>query len=171
MQDPFATAPADEVEAPAETPPAPEPDKKATPKKASVTVDVKPNILPVGEGKVVVTLKGGSGFDAPWIVIHAASVEDAEAQLDANLAKLMEKTQKASSHFAGLGVFNGGPPTRQERQPAPAEAQGAPGGETRVCRHGDMRFKSGISKAGKPYQAFFCPSGDRNDECKAQFLR
>jgi hypothetical protein len=166
MQDPFASAPADEAQAPS----APEPAKKAAPKK-SITVDVKPNILPVGEGKVVVTLKGGSGFDAPWIVIHAASVEDAEAQLDANLAKLMEKAQKAASHFTGLGVFNGGPPTRQERQPAPAEAQGAPSGETRVCRHGDMRFKSGISKAGKPYQAFFCPSGDRNDECKAQFLR
>ena len=165
MQDPFANAPADEAQAPT----TPEPAKKAAPKKAPVTVDVKPNIVPAGE--VVVTLKGGSGFDAPWIVIHAASVEDAEAQLDANLAKLMEKTQKASSHFAGLGVFNGGPPTRQERQPAPAEAQGAPGGETRACRHGEMRFKSGISKAGKPYQAFFCTSGDRNDECKAQFLR
>ncbi|WP_237072132.1 hypothetical protein [Mycobacterium avium] len=204
--DPFASPP-DEAQAepvedqtpedafsapPAEEPPAPTPPpaKKAAAKKApakavaTAKVDIQPNVLPIkvdGDGKIVVTFKGGTGFDAPWIVIHATSVEDALNQVSGEnatkLAKLMERTQIAGQHFAGLspkpqgGGNGGGGGQRQQRQSAPQAAQEAPNGEKRYCAHGEMKFRSGTSKAGKAYQAFFCNSGDRNDECRAQFLR
>lgn len=208
MNDPFASAPADEaqaapdpqagahdysdgppVEEPFAAPPAeaPAPAKKAPAKAAAkkpavgtVSVDVKPNLLPLDEGKVVLTFKGGTGFDAPWIVIHAKDLDDALDHVSGDnastLATIMERTQIAGKHFAGLapakpatGNSGGGQPA--QRQAAPQAAQGAPNGEVRYCSHGEMRFRSGTSKAGKAYSAFFCSSGDRNDECKAQFLR
>jgi hypothetical protein len=65
-EDLFASAPAD---APAEeaqqAPPAQEPVGTATVAKPVVVTD--------GDGKVVLTFKGGRDFDAPWIVIHATS--------------------------------------------------------------------------------------------------
>lgn len=197
MIDPFADAPADEAQTeapeevfaapPTEAPapaPAPAPAKKAAPKKAAgtVSVDVKPNLLPLDNGKVSLTFKGGTGFDAPWVVIHASDLGDALEQVSgdngATLAKLMERVQRAGAHFTKVA------PTRPaasgatapsaapaQRQAAPQAAQEAPGGEKRFCSHGEMNFRSGVSKAGKPYQAYFCSSRDRNDECKAQFLR
>ena len=40
------------------------------------------------------------------------------------------------------------------------------GGEVQpTCKHGYMEFKTGISKAGKPYKCWSCPSKDRKDQC------
>ena len=33
------------------------------------------------------------------------------------------------------------------------------------CKHGYMEFKSGVSKAGKAYKCWSCPSKDRKDQC------
>jgi len=206
--DPFASAPADEAQAvahdysegpPAEDafaappPEAPAPAKKAPAKKAAakkavgeVTVDVKPNILPVPETGLSVTFKGGPGFEAPWLVPKYGSVS--EALLDLGMPEdqvselspgqrwdaLMTRVQAMAQSFAGKGgAPSGGGGAQRQAAPKgqPQGAQEAPGGEKRYCEHGEMRFRSGTSKAGKPYKAFFCTSQDRNDECKAQFLR
>lgn len=40
------------------------------------------------------------------------------------------------------------------------------GGEVQpTCKHGYMEFKTGVSKAGKPYKCWSCPSKDRKDQC------
>jgi hypothetical protein len=40
------------------------------------------------------------------------------------------------------------------------------GGEAQpTCKHGYMEFKTGVSKAGKPYKCWSCPSKDRKDQC------
>ena len=40
------------------------------------------------------------------------------------------------------------------------------GGEAQpTCKHGYMEFKSGVSKAGKAYKCWSCPSKDRKDQC------
>lgn len=62
-----------------------------------------------------------------------------------------------------------GPPPAWAQGPAPAQAAG-PGGQT--CAHGAMVWKQGVSKStGKPYSGFFCPSSDRNNQCKPVFSR
>ncbi|AVJ50796.1 hypothetical protein SEA_OLANP_52 [Mycobacterium phage OlanP] len=191
MIDPFASAPADDeaqaaapVEAPEpeeslfDEPPAEAP-KKAPAKKAAAKVT---NVVAPSEGKVVLTFKGGTGFDAPWIVIHAESLQDAYEQMvgenGALLGELFTRVQNAGQAFAKLapqpaGGGNGGSRggSTQRQSNAPQAAQEAPNGEKRYCAHGEMKFKSGVSKKnGKPYQMFVCQSGDRNDECDAQFL-
>lgn len=156
--DPFASAPAEDeaqVEAPAESvfdaPPADAP-KKAAPKKAaakSVSTD---------EGKVTVTLKGGSGFDAPWIVIHANSVEEADESFDSNLASLMAKVQKAGQHFVSLA------PDKPKSAPsgggssAPRGAVEAPAG-TPAAPGPDWTYKTGVGKTGKTWKAWMPPRG------------
>jgi hypothetical protein len=40
------------------------------------------------------------------------------------------------------------------------------GGEAQpTCKHGYMEFKTGVSKAGKAYKCWSCPSKDRKDQC------
>jgi hypothetical protein len=186
--DPFAGAPADEAQAPYEPPadtfnpppadPEPEPTapaKKAPAKKAAAKAAAPAPVVSVGaDGKHVVTMKGGKDFDAPWYVVHASGLDELEELFNGEggvrLAKLFERIQAASKHFAGLKVPSASG-VGQARQAAPAAAQQAPGGEKRFCAHGEMQFKSDVSKAGKPYKGFFCTERDRNSQCKAQFLR
>jgi len=174
FNDPFASAPADEAQTeipepqpetvfdqpPAEAPEAPAPaPKKAPAKKAIGTYD-----KPTDEGKVVLTFKGGTGFDAPWIVIHAMSMQDAHDQVTGEngtlLAATMERVQAAGKHFAGMGggsKSGGGAP---QRQAAPAAAQQPPAGSP-PCPGDGWVYKSGVSKsgpkAGQTWQAWMPP--------------
>ena len=146
--DPFENIPADEdgdnlvpFEEPA---PAPKKvTKKATPK-------------PEPEGKVTVTLKGGAGFDAPWIVIHANDIPDAYEQFSGDygalLVELMTKVQKAGTHFSSLGK------PAAPRSNAPQVAAEAPEG-TPEAPGPDWTYKTGIGKNGKPWKAWMPPRG------------
>lgn len=74
---------------------------------ATAYVDVKPRLegFPVSDGKVVLTFKGGSGYDAPWIVVHAADLDEALEHVTTKaetLISVMERVQLAGKHFAGL---------------------------------------------------------------------
>lgn len=158
--DPFGDG---QDEAQAEAPAATEAPKKAPAKKAAAKVT---NVAASPEGKVTVTLKGGSGFEAPWIVIHGADVEDALEQLSDtdNVSKLMEVTQSAAKKFAGLapastsgsnrGGGGGGRAPRQAQEP-PAGAPPKPGD--------DWVYKSGTSARG-PWQAWMPPQHLKDTE-------
>lgn len=108
--------------------------------------------------KVTLTYKGGSGFDAPWIVLHENTIEDALASAqNPALKELMEVTQAGGQHFASQGksapAAGGGGRSGQPQgsQEPPAGAPDCPPGWT---------FRSGTSKAGNAYQGFFPPRGD-----------
>ncbi|WP_158881915.1 hypothetical protein [Amycolatopsis anabasis] len=155
--DPFADAPADEAQ--------------AAPAQAPAATPARP-VAAGSEGKVVVTLKGGAGFDAPWVVVHAADVEDAIGHLsDEKLRDLLDRTKRAGGYFAGgSSAPQGGGQQRQAGKPEGADQ--APGGEERYCKHGQMQFKSGVSKSsGKAYKGFFCSERDRNEQCKPEFIK
>ena len=187
MTDPFASAPAaDEAQAapqsetaptdsPFDAPPAGAP----TPQEAPITTAPVARPVATSDGKVVLTFKGGTGFDAPWIVIHAADLQDASDQVNGSngalLADLMGRVQKAGVHFAGLAAPKaaGASAPSGGGQRAPQGAQSAPGGEEKFCSHGAMQFRSGVSKSnGKAWKGFFCPTpkGTPN-QCDAQFIR
>lgn len=150
--DPFASAPAEEAQ---------QPEAATYSSGGAITVDVKPNIVPPSEGKVVLTFKGGTGFEAPWIVIHATDLEDAHRQVSeeaALLASLMDRVQKAGSHFAASGPVNTGrggntgspssPPQGATSAPAWAPAPHQP----------DAVYKTGVSAAsGKVWHAWMSP--------------
>ena len=124
----------------------PAPVKKVAPKKT-----VKP---PSDREGVTVTLKGGAGFDSPWIVIHAADLADAYEQVSGDnatvLSKLMDRTKAAAKHFTG-GESAPARPAPQAATAPPAGAGEPPGP--------DWTFKSGIGKTGKPWKAWMPPRG------------
>lgn len=170
--DPFADEPttdvAETVTEPAtdvwdDAPAAASNDKKET----TVVVNAQ------NEGKLTITLKGGAGFDAPWIVIHAQDAADGLEQMkDPALKELMNIVKSAGSHFSGGSGNATQRPAQQAQGGARPPQQSAPSGETKTCQHGEMVFKSGVSKSsGKPYKGFFCPSNDRNAQCKPEFIR
>ncbi|MDK6577082.1 hypothetical protein QP281_24700, partial [Escherichia coli] len=77
--------------------PAAEPETK---KKTTTAKKETKNVAVDNEGKIVVTLKGGKGYEAPWIVIHANTIEEANAHLnDEKLAGLIKQTQKVAEFF------------------------------------------------------------------------
>lgn len=150
ITDPFADVEDTTIEegVPFEEPAAPV--KKAAPKKAAPK-------QPSDREGVTVTLKGGSGFDAPWIVIHASDLEDAYDQVSGEnaslLAKLMEKTAAAGKHFSGFGGGKDAP------RSAPQAAAEAPAG-TPEAPGPDWVYKTGVNaKTGKPWKAWMPPRG------------
>ena len=160
--DPFGTAPQN-----------PEPVSSEAPE--STAPNPRPAVVETS-GEVVVTLKGGRDYDAPWIVLHAPTVAAANALMTSELADLMNRVKNAAATFSGASA--GGAPAQPQAQQtqAPAQRQAPPGakeapnGEERYCQHGKMEFKSGTAKAtGKPYELFSC-TAPRESQCPAQFL-
>lgn len=128
---------------------------------------------PSNEG-VTVTLKGGKGYEAPWIVIHAADPASALEQLnDPTLKTLADLTAKVGGYFAGKGAQtpaagpSGPTPSAPTGGSRPAHQQ-APGG-AKYCDHGEMVFKSGVNAAGKPWSGHFCPERDKSQQCDPQW--
>ncbi|UJD20885.1 hypothetical protein SEA_ZIMMER_47 [Mycobacterium phage Zimmer] len=169
-EDPFNDAPAQ---------PEPVAQEPAPVTSAPTTTSAPRPVVTSSEGKITTTFKGGRDFDAPWIVIHSSTVEEAiETVRDTDkLKELFQLTQSGAKFFAGLG---GGPAPaqqgggqaapQQQQSRAPQGATQAPNGETRTCAHGPMVFKSGVSKAGNAYKLFSC-TAPRNEQCKAEYLR
>lgn len=129
-------------------------------------------VVPSAEGKVTVTLKGGLGFNAPWVVIHSADVSDALNQLsDTNLPALLEKAQGASKYFAMFGDAKPASNTSTAASGQPAAAAAGSGGNVKTCKHGQMVARAGV-KNGKAWSGHFCPTPQGTpDQCKPQFDR
>lgn len=140
-----------------ETPPAPEEDKKKTAVEA--------------EGKVVMTFKGGAGYDAPWVVIHAAGLQEAHdfvvGENASLLAEVMTRVQSAGKHFAGLAPAKTGGGGAATPSRAPQAAQDAPEWAPDKPFE-DFVYKSGIGKNGKQWHAWMPPT--RQDSRDALFF-
>ena len=103
-------------------------------------------------------------------------------------ADLSQKLEELESHAAQIGAIEsvfaavsnaapisappshqpaGNPPSRPSNSPpsAPPAAGAAPS-----CAHGPRRYKQGVSKAGKPYKMWACPSSDRNNQCPPEWV-
>lgn len=118
------------------------------------------NMTDTTTAKITSTYKGGSGFDAPWIVIHSDTLEDAlEQAKNPVLKELMEATQAGGKHFASMG--NSAPAAGgNARSGQPQGSQTPPAGAP-DCPPG-WSYKEGVSKAGKAYKGFFPPRGDES---------
>ena len=127
---------------------------------------------------VTVTLKVGTGFEAPWIVIHANDASDALAQINTgDFATLAERTVSAAEFFRAAhnvktGLPTGGgaqapapqaPPQQQSwsnqgSQQSQAPQQEQPQGEGRMCAHGPMQLRHSKPGATREWSAYMCPT-------------
>ena len=95
----------------------------------------------------------------------------------AELSQLLEELEGAAAQVAALeGVLGAvtaaapisAPPSQQPKG-TPVAQPGNGAGAAPSCQHGPRVFREGVSKAGKPYKAWFCSNQDRNDQCKPEW--
>lgn len=125
---------------------------------------------------ISLTFKAGTGFDAPWVVIHGDNVDDAGRMLEEVRAKGVfnavrlaaqefqtgavseaQAIQTVQNAFPGAQVVTQpAPPTTPPGQPyqQPQQPQGNLNPACPDCG-GPTQFKSGNGSRG-PYQAYFC---------------
>ena len=104
----------------------------------------------MADGKISITLKGGKGYDAPWIVVSGDTVAEVErSMLELGESRLIESTKLGSEALVGaVGVGGaaqgGGTPVEADR-PAGVGA--------------DWTLREGTGKNGKPWKGWFPPRG------------
>lgn len=132
MSDIFATEetlPADEAQAATSVDVQPE----ATASTPSTQPAARKASVEDSNGKIVVTLKGGKGYEAPWVVLHCDTVAEAnDALSDEALVELLDKASKAGAYFARKGA-----------SAAPAQASAAPAAQN--SPYGAPQRPDGIS--------------------------
>lgn len=159
IADPFASAPAqEEAQQPASEPAA----QPAAAEKPAVQ-----NVFAPGEGKIVTTLKAGAGYDQPWVVIHANSVEESNALLDQKFADYLGRVKKVAAFFNGGGV----PVQAQNNGGGQQQSNGRPQGATEPPAwappkpYDDFVYKTGFSqKTNKTWHAWMPPTKGDNRE-------
>ncbi|MFE0773888.1 hypothetical protein [Streptomyces sp. NPDC058861] len=112
--------------------------------------------------KVRVTLKGGTGYDAPWITIDGTDVADALAQLNRKdeVKELVDTAAKIGGYFASTGKPAGAAaPKKFEGGRVVSAGGGEHQGDT-ICVHGQRTYRSGGS-----WEAMFCPAREKSEQC------
>jgi hypothetical protein len=146
----------------------------------SPTTEVKP--MTNDSEAVTVTLKAGTGFDAPWIVVRGSSAEDVKSKLDSvGQTELMNAVATAGRNFVQV---NGGKAASAPAQSAPAAAKVDPwnagppaaaaapaaaptGFPVKTCQHGNRVRRTGENARGT-WVAHFCPTPKgAPDQCPA----
>lgn len=146
------------------------------------TEEKKAKVVTVGaEGKITTTFKGGTGFEKPWVVVHA---EDIEEQLgiinDPKFAELLTRVQKASEYFQAQAPAS---PTQNTASGSQNGSQGRTNGKPDAatdgplgpqhCQHGKKKFWSKFDAAkNELVQIYFCPAqqGDPT-KCRNQYVK
>ena len=146
---------------------------------------------PLPEAPLSVNFKVSEAPDSPMFTIRAASATELEhlaadaAQHGAAIGRYLVEFR--AGLLAGVGVQPQAPsappqaapaayqaPQQQYSMPAAPQAAQAPvtggTGPAPTCPHGVKEYKSGVNKQGRPYKMWACPSSDRNNQCKPEWL-
>ena len=104
----------------------------------------------MADGKISITLKGGKGYDAPWIVVSGDTVTEVErSMLELGESRLIELTKLGSEALVGAvgvrGAAQGGDTPGEADRPAGVGA--------------DWTLREGTGKNGKPWKGWFPPRG------------
>jgi hypothetical protein len=123
------------------------------------------------DGKVVLTFKGGTSFSDPWVVVHAANLDEALAYVTENGAKLLDlftRVKRASTSFnGGAGSADQSQGAPAQRQEAPASALQPPPGSPAAPGPGWL-YKTG-AKNGRVWHGWFPPYAQK-DSLKPEFF-
>lgn len=127
---------------------------------------------------LTVTLKAGAGFNSPWLVFHANSVEEAlESLKHPDLDELMDLTARQGKAlekaYSGSQGFSK-PASASTGYKAPSEPAGAVAWDEEereyTCVHGGAIQRKGESAKG-PWTGYFCPQPKgAPDQCSPHFL-
>lgn len=146
---------------------------------------VDPKEVVVDRDRLTITLKAGGGYDAPWLVYHASTVEegidflihdryDELADLTARKGKELAKAFGGSTGFSKPAGSTSTGFSKPASSSEPAEPAGAvewdPEAEEYACAHGGATQRKGESAKG-PWTGYFCPEpkGSPN-QCAPKFL-
>ncbi len=156
MNDPFASAP-DEPQTAPETAPT------EAPEGSGIQVKVTPVVQGAISGsEIVTTFKAGTGYDQPWVVIHAGSVEESDALLDQKFADYLGKVKRVASFFNGGGsapANNGNVTVNNAPQGATEPPAGSP-----PCPGDGWVFKTGFKKDGSGAWKGWMPPRGSNEK-------
>lgn len=142
------------------------------------------------------TLKGGTGYDSPWVVVYANTPDELKTRLEGvassgvlqatvDAANLLKGTnnaapltqpapQAAPQQPAQQPQSPWGQPQQAPQQNAGGPQNGQPHPEGKQCQQCGtvLKYKSGTSKAGNAYRMWACPNGRaRNDGHESIFIR
>lgn len=111
------------------------------------------NTVSNNEGKIVTTLKAGSGYDAPWAVLHTDTHDEAlEIMSSETFKDYLKAAAETASAFAGMM------PQKTSGRGGAVSAQGKPQGATQPSNGATPPegyvFRSGMGKNNRPWQAF-----------------
>ena len=106
---------------------------------------------------ITITLKGGSGYDAPWIVVRANNVWEAVDVFSGDTALVMQELQERV-HAAASTFIDAGPKKLAPARPA-AQSVDEPANPSKPKPGDDWTYKTGVSKTGKPWKAWMPPKG------------
>lgn len=100
----------------------------------------------MADGKISITLKGGKGYDAPWIVVSGDTVAEVEqSMLMLGESRLIELTKLGSEALIGAVAPQGGVEPVEDGRPAGVGAE--------------WTLREGTGKNGKPWKGWFPPRG------------
>jgi hypothetical protein len=129
--------------------------------------------------RLSVTLKGGKGYEAPWIVFKGNSVDEVMVELEKlqNDNTLLRATAIVAWQFQGYVMSASGEPQPTQRQQAPTatdqwqpppQQQSATPGPQRFCQEcgGATEYREGTNAKGH-WKGFFCA----NDKHKPQWVK
>jgi hypothetical protein len=129
---------------------------------------------------ITITLKGGAGYEAPWIVIHASTVAEGGAILEElRTLEALQTVQEAAREFRSAvptmsqavqdiqNVFPGSQAYQPGQIPGGQQLpqQYQPGGTVQQCAHGPMKYIA-TGRYG-PFWACPTPQG-APDKCKSR---
>ena len=145
---------------------------------------------PHSEAPISVNFKIPEVPGSPMLTVRASSGNELNA-LTGDVARYgatvgQSLTEFRAGFLAGAGIQaeapqappqapNQAPPAPQGgyQQNAPQGANQAPpqtgGNAVPQCPHGYREYKSGVSKAGKPYKMWVCPETNRDLQCKPEW--
>lgn len=139
---------------------------------------------------ISVTLKGGKGFEAPWIVVRGESAGHVKELLNdvwrTNLGGAVIATantfqqeyasdQTANPVQAVTKALDGAVVSETPTSPAPSasapQGQAAAPGPAPTCPHGERVYREGTGAKGK-WRAWFCPAPKGTpDQCSPQWVK
>lgn len=135
--------------------------------------------------RVRVTLKAGTGYDAPWITVDGANVSDVLSQLNSlEVPDLLARTVAVAQEFhlgykpraATAEAAPSGPNPVPAASPSDLpEKKRLPAGTKfhpeAVCNHGWPKYWRQWTRASdnKTFKGWFCQSGDQANQCKPDF--
>lgn len=103
----------------------------------------------MADGKISITLKGGKGYDAPWIVVSGDTVTEVEqSMLELGESRLIELTNLGSKALVGAVGESSAP-----------QGGGAPPADRPAGVGADWTLREGVGKNGKPWKGWFPPRG------------